>query len=95
MNVWKPISICLAAGLIASIGVQTASANRNPDPPPSLTGPCFDQPHMAAAKGYIESAIGELNKAEHNKGGWRERATAAANKAHDEINNGCNVANGR
>jgi hypothetical protein len=50
---------------------------------------------MAAAKGYIESAIGELNKAEHNKGGWRERATAAANKAHDEINNGCNVANGK
>ncbi|MGD0526009.1 MAG: hypothetical protein ABSE49_12740 [Polyangiaceae bacterium] len=95
MNVWKPIALCFAAGFVASVGIQVASANKNPDPPPSLTGPCFDQPNMAHTKASIEDALTYAAKAEHNKGGWRDRAMVALNTAHNEINAGCNVANGK
>ena len=93
MNVWKPIALFATAGLIASIGVQVASANKNPDPQPTLTGPCFDQPNMAAAKGSLENAISSLGKAEHNKGGWRVSASGAAQQALNFTNTGCSVAN--
>jgi hypothetical protein len=95
MNAWKPIALCLAVGLVASVGIQTASANKNPDPQPTLTGPCFDQPNMAAAKGYLESALGSLNKAEHNKNGWRVSAINATQTALNQTNTGCASANGR
>jgi hypothetical protein len=85
-NVWKPISIGLAGGLVASIGIQAASANGRPS---ALTGTCFEQPNIAHAKQAIEETITFLGKAEHNKSGWRDRALAAANKAKDEITGGC------
>jgi hypothetical protein len=50
---------------------------------------------MAHTKGSIEDALTWAAKAEHNKGGWRDRAIAALNTAHNEINNGCNFANGK
>jgi hypothetical protein len=93
MNVWKPIALCSTTAFVALIGIQVASAASNSGSQPTLTGPCYDQPHMAAAKGFIEQALGELDKAEHNKGGWRERAIAAEKKAHEEINAGCAFAN--
>jgi len=92
MNPWKPIALCFAAGLVASIGMQTASANRNPDPQPSLTGPCFDQPNMAAAKGHLENALASLNRAEHNKNGWRAAAITATQTALNQTNTGCSSA---
>jgi hypothetical protein len=76
-NFWKPISSGLAGGLVASIGIQTASANGSPAAPAALTGTCS------------EETITFLGKAEHNKSGWRDRALAAANKAKDEITGGC------
>ncbi len=30
MNVWKPIAILATAGLVASLGIGAASANKNP-----------------------------------------------------------------
>lgn len=94
MNVWKPIAICLGIGLVASIGIQTASASKSPDPQPAdVAGPCFDQPHMAAAKGGLENALGQLRVAEHNKGGWRDAAISHAQQALDDTNRGCAVAN--
>ena len=93
MNVWKPIALCLAAGLVASIGIQVASANSNADPHPTLTGPCFDQPNMANALSSLNTAKGYLDKAEHNKGGWRVNALNATNTAIGETNKGCAVAN--
>ena len=96
MNVWKPIALCCAAGLVASIGIQTASANKNPSPEPDgVAGPCFDQHNMAAAKASLESAIGSLKVAEHNKGGWRDTAITAAGNALAATNQGCMVANGK
>jgi len=88
-NFWKPISSGLAGGLVASIGIQTASANGSPAAPAALTGTCSEQPNIAHAKQAIDETIAFLGKAEHNKSGWRDRALAAANKAKDEITGGC------
>jgi hypothetical protein len=82
MNVWKPIAFCLAAGLVASIGVQVASAQSN-------IGNCHNQPNMLAAAHSLYAARDSLIKAEHNKGGWRERAQAATATAIKETENGC------
>ncbi len=94
MNVWKPIAIIATIGLVASIGVQTAHATQSNDPQPSsMTGPCFDQPNMAAAKSNLESALAYLGRAEHNKGGWRDAAIASTQTAIGRTNEACRVAN--
>jgi len=93
MNIWKPIALCLAAGLVASIGIQTASADRNPDPPPTLAGPCFNQINMANALNSLNSAAQSLGKAEHNKGGWRVTAINSTNAAIAATTQGCSSAN--
>ncbi|HEY1955337.1 MAG TPA: hypothetical protein VGH28_06985 [Polyangiaceae bacterium] len=93
MNVWKPIAIVATTGLVVSLGIQTAYANKSSDEPTNLEGPCFDQPNMAAAKGHLEAALGSLQRAEHNKGGWRDRAMNATNTAIAETNAGCRQAN--
>lgn len=94
MNVWKPIAIIATAGLVASIGIQTAHANKPSDPQPStMTGPCFDQPNMAAAKTNLENALTYLNRAEHNKGGWRDAAVQSTQTAIARTNEACRVAN--
>ncbi|HEY6461436.1 MAG TPA: hypothetical protein VIY73_14820 [Polyangiaceae bacterium] len=94
MNVWKPIALCLAAGLVISVGIQSAHATNSPDPQPvAPNGPCFDQPHMAAAKGALENAVRELGSAEHNKGGWRVTAQQNAAAALAATNQGCSTAN--
>ncbi len=93
MNFWKPIALTLAVGLVASIGIQNASAKSADSSQPTLTGECFDQPNMAAASHDLQNAIDHLSKAEHNKGGWRDRAIDAARKAQHETQTGCAVAN--
>ena len=95
MNVWKPIAIVATAGLIASIGIQSAHATKPPtdQEPQTLTGPCFDQPNMAAAKSNLESALVYLQRSEHNKGGWREAAIQSTQQAIARTNEGCRQAN--
>jgi hypothetical protein len=93
MNVWKPIAIGLAAALAASIGMQTASATKDPDPRPNVTGPCHDQVNMAAALASLQAAQGSLGRAEHNKGNWRTNAAGATATAITETNRGCGFAN--
>ena len=78
-NFWKPLAICSVAALVASVGTQIASAE----------GACHNQPHMADAKEHFRQARAALDHAEHNKGGWRDRAIAAADKAIAETNTGC------
>jgi len=85
MNVWKPIALCSAAGLVASIAMQTASAQTN-------AGNCKNQPNMLSAINSLRAAKASLEKAEHNKGGWRDRAIAATSTAIKETENGCAVA---
>ncbi len=79
MNVWKPIALCAVAALTLSVGVQVAGA----------AGVCHDQPNMAAANQSLHAARASLDKAEHNKGGWRVAAIEATNKAITESDRGC------
>lgn len=82
MNVWKLTSLCLATALVASIGMQSSLA----------AGVCFDQPHMIAARESLISARASLEKAEHNKDGWRDAAIKATTTAIAEVNRGCQAA---
>jgi hypothetical protein len=84
MNVWKPIALCSIAALVISIGTQVSSAS----------GVCHDQPNMAAANAALHSARASLDRAEHDKGGWRTAAIEATNKAIVESDRGCAFANG-
>lgn len=93
MNFWKPIALTLAVGLVASIGMQNASANNSNSSQPTLAGECHDQPNMAAATHDLQNAIDHLSRAEHNKDGWRDRAIDAARKAQGETQKGCAMAN--
>lgn len=82
MNAWKPIAICMSAAFVISIGVQTAFAQAN-------AANCHNQPNMMAALSGLKSARASLDRAEHNKGGWRDRAKDLADKAIHETENGC------
>ena len=75
MNVLKPIVLCAVAALVISIGVQVAFAR----------GACGNQPRMQAAIEHLRQARTALEQAEHNKGGWRDRAIQAT----DETNTAC------
>jgi hypothetical protein len=79
MNYWKPIALCSIAGLALSVGSQMSFA----------AGVCHDQPNMAAANSSLHSARASLDRAEHNKGGWRVAAIEAVNKAIIESDRGC------
>jgi hypothetical protein len=59
---------------------------------PAFAGPCHDQPNMAAALEALRNARAALDRAEHNKGGWRVAAIQAADKAIKETQRGCEVA---
>ena len=82
MNLWKPIALLSIAGLVASVGVQSAKAD----------GACHNQPNMQAALDHLKRARASLDKAEHNKGGWRDRAITATDNAIREAVKGCEFA---
>ncbi|MGA2451404.1 MAG: hypothetical protein ABTD50_22330 [Polyangiaceae bacterium] len=79
MNLWKPIALCSIVALGACVGVQVASA----------AGVCHDQPNMASALTTLRQARAALDRAEHNKGGWRVKAIEATNLAISETERGC------
>jgi hypothetical protein len=82
MNVWKPIAISAIGALAISVGTQVALAD----------GACHNQPNMQSALEHFRQARAALDHAEHNKGGWRDRAIQAADNAIRETNTGCNFA---
>jgi hypothetical protein len=51
-----------------------------------------NQPHMAAALTALTTAQTELNAAEKDKGGHREKALELVNKAIEQVNKGINFA---
>ena len=79
MNFWKPIALVSIVGLTASLGIQVASA----------AGVCHDQPNMTSALNTLRAARTSLEKAEHNKGGWRAKAIEATKTAISETERGC------
>jgi hypothetical protein len=88
----KPLSLAAAAALAFVAGVAYADGHTAAS---NVAGPetCWDQPNMQAAKTKLAEAIGYLEKAEHNKGGWRESAIGSARQALAETNRGCATAN--
>jgi hypothetical protein len=81
MNIWKVTSIVSASALALVVGYQAASA-RPADPSP--TGIEGDYRRMRAALEGLRSARDHLLAAEHNHGGWRERAIEATDRAIHE-----------
>jgi hypothetical protein len=79
MNLWKPLALCSIGALALSVGTGISSA----------AGVCHDQPNMAAALGSLKAARGLLEKAEHNKGGWRAAAIEKTSGAIAETERGC------
>ena len=82
MNIWKPIALVAVAGFVVSVGTQIAQAE----------GACHNQGNMAAAVDHLRQARGALDRAEHNKGGWRDRAIQATDNAIRETQKGCDFA---
>ncbi len=82
MNLLKPFTLCAVAGLFLSLGINAAAA-----------GPCYDQPNMAAAVEKLREARSYLERAEHNKGGWRVAAIQSLDRAIAEARRGCAFAN--
>ncbi len=73
----------------------TPTSNIQPTPPPGppqQINTCFNQVNMAAALADLRVARGFLDKAEHNKGGWRVAAITATDRAITETERGCSFA---
>ncbi len=47
-----------------------------------------DQPNMMTAKSYLSSALGNLNRASADKGGYREQAQSLVRQAINEVDAG-------
>jgi hypothetical protein len=80
MNISKTIALCAIAGTVIVTGYRAARAQANP---------CNNQPNMAAGLAALVKARASLDKAEHNKGGWRVLAIEATDNALRETNRGC------
>lgn len=52
------------------------------------------QPHMQNALGALQNALSELQQAEPNKGGHRERAMALVSEAMSQVDLGIRFADG-
>jgi hypothetical protein len=89
MTVWKPLAIFSTSALVAVMGYQTASAKAVDPAPKSVEG---DYRRMHAALDSLRVARDHLLNAEHNHGGWRERAVEATDHAIHETENAINYA---
>jgi hypothetical protein len=85
-NPWKPIAAC--SGAVFAVSLAAACAPAVPPGPAA----CNNQPAMAAALGSLAKARDWLERAEHNKGGWRDEALHAAGTAMDQTIKGCQYA---
>jgi len=54
----------------------------------NITSARADQPHMRRALEHLRAARAELDRAEHNKGGWRARAIRNVDQAIADTENG-------
>jgi hypothetical protein len=80
MNVWKVLSLLAIAGCVMTFGYRAAQAQ---------AAACNNQPNMMGAIESLRRARGSLERAEHNKGGWRERAIQSTDAALHETESGC------
>jgi hypothetical protein len=96
LNPWTPIAAVSIAGLalVLALGCVVHESSGPPPPPPPAGGAvgCGNQPNMKAALDGLRDARGWLDRAEHNKGGWRDRAIASTDTAIHETERGCGFA---
>ena len=93
MNVWTAV----AAASVLAFALALGCEENNPPPaaPPASADACGNQPNMAAALAYLREARQYLDRAEHNKGGWRDAAIRSTETAMYETARGCEFANAR
>jgi len=81
MKISKIIALCAIAATVVTVGYRAASAQG--------AAACNNQPNMASALGELRAADGSLQRAEHDKGGWRAKAIEATKTAIVETERGC------
>jgi len=80
MNPWKVTSLVLAGALVMTVGYHAALARgTTPDPIPA---PGYHRMEMALM--HLREGRNLLENAEHNHGGWKERAIEHADIAIHE-----------
>ena len=80
MNVSKWIALAAIAGTVVTVGYRAAHAQ---------AAACNNQPNMGHALGALKSARAYLDRAEHDKGGWRAKAIESVDTAIHETEKGC------
>jgi hypothetical protein len=90
MTAWKPLALASTTALVVLVGYQAANAGSAQTATPSVAGP---QPNMEAALGHLRDARASLEKAEHNKDGWRVKAIESTELAIKETQRGIAFAN--
>ncbi len=85
MNFWKPLALVSTASLIFVVGYQSANAG-----PAGGAAKAIEerQPNMEAALASLQAARASLDRAEHDKGGWRGAAIKATDAAIVETKRG-------
>jgi hypothetical protein len=81
MNVSKCIALAAIAATVVTAGYGVARAQG--------AAACNNQPNMANALGSLRTARTWLDRAEHDKGGWRARAVGQTDAAIKETERGC------
>jgi hypothetical protein len=81
MNIQKTIALCAIAGTVTVVGYTAAHAQG--------AAACNNQINMANALNSLRSGRAALDKAEHDKGGWRVKAIEASDSAIKETERGC------
>ncbi len=87
MNVWKSVALLSSSLFALSVGYQVASA-APAKPAVAVASIAASQPNMEAALAKLKEARAYLDKAEHNKGGWRAAAVQATDTAIRETQRG-------
>lgn len=78
MNLWKPTALVMTSAFALLVGYSVASANPSHEQPKPVAG---DYYNMRVALEHLRAARWALATAEHNHGGWRERAVEATDRA--------------
>ena len=86
MNPWKPLAFVSFAAFATALAIACT-----PAAPPGPAA-CNNQPNMASAIGSLRGARAYLDRAEHNKGGWRDAAIQATDQAIVATVRGCQFA---
>jgi len=82
---WKPTALVSISALVMLVGYQAANAT----PTHGAQGTVqMGQPNMEAALAALKQARGYLDKAEHNKGGWRASAVQGTDTAISQTQKG-------